>query len=268
MPSVARSDPHTDTQVARLRARLTALRRPSDVLPGGRRRLDASDPVAAISAEVDETLLPRCLYFENGGGDCLALEVASGRVLSVARAEIAGEKEAFSALPGHAFFDADDPMCALLFRALSGFATRCDSLTVRANIVQEPQGFTNIGVALRALGRFAAAEAAPAEMPMAQVLEQLRELALAAVSCRDGRIAESWGPAAERERLAELARDELVAPDEPGTVSARRMLAWGGDLERSVFYVLLGCGSEVALLAVPARQIGPLTRLWLGDQAR
>ena len=268
MPSVPDNNPQTASHLDRLRLRLTALRRPAEIIDNGRRVLDAADPLAAIALEVDETLLPRCLFFENDRGDCLALEVASGRVLSVARAEIAAVGDTLSGLPGHPFFDADDPMCALLHRALTGFAEGCGTLTVRANIVQEPQGFTNIGVTLRGLERHAAPEPATPARPLFQVMQEARGMTLAAMVYRNRQVADSWGGAAERDRLAQLALEEIgdTAPEDID--APRRMLAWGGDLDSSVFYVLLGSGADLAFLAVPAPKLGPVTRLWLGHQAR
>ncbi len=260
------NDPHHDAQVARLSARLAALRRPSAVVAKARRTLEAANPLAAIANEIDETLLPRCLNFKNDRGETMGLDVASGRVLSVAHMALQADAHDFGSLPGHAFFDADDPKCATLIRAMQVFCQDISELTVKATIVPEPQGFTNIGVSLQTLEQqvmaLPPAGADPQER-MARFWTASRGLVLAAVRCSGGEIAETTGAPTELDHLLALARDELAEADAEADAPGCRALAWGGGMESSVFYMVLGCANEIALIALPARNFGKLTRLWL-----
>ncbi len=263
---MAGNDPHSDAHVARLSARLAALRRPSVVVAKARRSLEAGAPLAAIANEIDETLLPRCLSFENDRGEIMALDVASSRVLSVAHMALKADHRDFGSLPGHAFFDADDPHCGTLFRALQVFCHEISALTVKATIVPEPQGFTNIGVSLQALEQQVNALSPAAADPherMEQFWTASRGLVLAAVRCSGEEISETTGAPMELEHLLALARDELAEANSEVKATGSRALAWGGGMETSVFYMVLGCANEIALIAAPARNFGALTRLWL-----
>lgn len=255
MPTNSR-DPGKDAQTLRLAQRLDALRAPVDLAARGRRRLDARAPLEAMAREVDETVLPRCLMFENDRGECLGLDVASARILSVARLDLKDRPASLADLTGHAFFDAEDPKCALLHGAIEAFVQGLTRLEVRAIIVPEAQGFSNVGVTLRGLACHAAPPR-PAPQAIGAFFEACRDLATAFVHVEAGQTVDSWGAPEAITALGALAAEGIAEPGRPD--APQRALAWAG---QGTAYFALGFGAATALIAAPAVNFGAIVRLW------
>lgn len=247
-------------KTAQLAERLTALRTPAEVDAQGRRRLDAAAPLDAIAREVEETILPRCLTFENDRGERLALDVASARILSVARLDLPGEGSRFGDLPGHAFFDAEDPKCALLHRALDVFVQGVHGLNVRAAIVPEAQGFTNIGITLKGLKRpKPKPSAGPGKRDADATFAACQALANGVLHREKGETVQSWGAPEAVAALTALAA-EGIADTEEGEGS-QRALAWGSSDEGGTVYLALGLGAASLLVAAPSENFGAIAAL-------
>ena len=255
-----RSEPDTSrsADARRLLLRLQALGTPDRTAPDGQRLLSDPDPMAAIGREIDETVLPRTLMFENDRGQRLGLEVASRRILSLAALDAALALPLPPDLPGHAFFDADDPLCDDLFRALAAFCAGTRQVRVRSYLSTESGSFSNIGVPLGALVEAARPVAPkPRADPDPQVLKAFlsvcRGAAAALIRADRSGLLESQGDPALAARLARMAVRELSQQDDAGPQRAQAVLL-GGSYPDGAFLLCLAClGQMVFAVLAPGR---------------
>jgi hypothetical protein len=151
-----------------LAPRLLALQTASRFAPGGPRILTAPgevNPLRALLAEIEETLLARTLRFETDAGARLELEVAGRRLLRLAAASGVTGAETCLAAPA-----LDDSHLADLVRVLSAFARPGCALNVVVSPLDRAGDGVSVGLPvarlLDALSIDAAAAANPAPEPM------------------------------------------------------------------------------------------------------
>ncbi len=254
----------------RLLQRLTKLTAESPSAPDASRQLDSSDPFAAIATEIDETILPRTLIFENDRNEKLGLDVASGRILSVSLLELNARAEIEAALTGHAFFDTSDPLCQDLHEAISTFRTGINTLFVRTVIRSESHSFSNIGIALRGLQN---AQGNAGSSPVAAFddqghsafAEKIRSVASAVVCTDRHSVVEAWGDKGERMRLELLASEELEQDNEPQPVSQNapaQIAIWGENTDRGQAVSCASFPRQMVFAITSSENIPLIVRCW------
>ncbi|MEC7256535.1 MAG: hypothetical protein VXW58_01825, partial [Pseudomonadota bacterium] len=140
---------------SRLESRLSALAGPVVTRADGWRALEPGADLGALVREVDETIMPRWLEFDNGLGDRVTVDAASGRLRAVVSVTLGASPQQpdFNALPGHAFFDAADPLVMQLADLLRHICRPGAALGVRSSLCEDARAFDTIGVSLQRLAR-------------------------------------------------------------------------------------------------------------------
>ncbi|MAY87216.1 MAG: hypothetical protein CML02_10935 [Pseudooceanicola sp.] len=244
---------------SRLELRLSALAGPVATRADGRRALDPGGGLGAMVREVDETILPRRLEFDNGLGDRITVDVASGRLRAVVALDLsAPDPPGIGALSGHAFFDAADPLVQPLAEVLRHICREGSGLTVRAQLCDDAGEFDTIGVSLHRLAR--PSRPILSSIDLAAMADTLAPQAEALVLVGGGTVRRESGVADAVARLHRLATDELA--ERAGCEPPPQAMAWCGAQPGDGGILCLSAGSAMLFATMPYAQIMQALRHW------
>ncbi len=252
------------TEDRRLRDKLAKLAAEAETVEDGRRRLSpgATGLVAAMLAEIDETILGRRITFETDHGRRLSVDVANRRLLRVA--EVPDESAGPEGLLGPLGPDSDGILPAVI-AAMRRLAEGQNSLlvaTVPLDAASEPDVLGRSVAALaRAAGIDLYSDAAPVEAS-GGFSASVSGLAVAVRSFAPSPSAAAGVQAARLEALDEEGLRRVLGQIGPkGARAGRFILLSGGEGSDALF---VGCETEDATVAalVPATRTGEVIALW------
>ncbi|MFK7751537.1 MAG: hypothetical protein AB8B51_03210 [Sedimentitalea sp.] len=187
-------------------------------LVDGARRLDSRDALAALCDEIDETVLARIVSFRNDRDERFVIEVASRRVRSVVRLSLGAPPAQAEALTGHAIFDVEDPLLAVLGHCLRLFAKGTQTLFVSTQIAPDAAAMGNVGVTCATLLEKAAAQTVQTRPTMlgdfAGFMDKFHACVSALVVFDQAAVQNSSGAPAQIQYLTHLARESDVSTGE------------------------------------------------------
>ncbi len=242
----------------RLVRRLRRLAEPARFAADGRRIISKPgvDPLAAMVAEIDETILPRRLEFRAGGAT-LACIARSGRLLELVALPAAAAAAGPVSLDG-----LDKAGMATLRQSFAALAAAAGEVTVGSFPLDDGPAPGSYGTAATAL---AAAwgldlDAAPAvRAPLDTLFGACGPVAAAWSRLSAGRIAAAGGPPEAQRQLAEVAADAPEAGRPVG--ESPRCLVLGGE-DRSAALVIAEDGGERLLMLMQSRDLSRVAAAW------
>ena len=254
----------------RLEKKLAKLRRRERAM--GEKRVirgDAKKLLAAILAEVDETILPRRVSFSLTDGATLHLAVANRRLQALLGPAPATEGAA--ELADKALKDADDPNLAALHAVIIATLKSSDAFTI-TTARQSGAGFpSDVGVPVGQVVRAwkipePSDDAATSEAILKDFIDNLGDRVMAWLRIDGEEVADQSGEAALLSKIGEQApvfldgyfakRDQLFQ-GETGPVAL--VLSAGADVPSLVF---LDSGDAMAFLAVGAESSAGVAQDW------
>lgn len=225
------------------------------------------DAPAALMREIEETLLPRLLTFQSNRLERLTLLVANGRVLRLTTPISAHLKETCTTVLDADLASPDDMQKSELRAVLVDFVKDVTQLTVRPSVPQTLTDASNIGMTLTKA--FFDAPEVSATKPQAYVRleefsEKISRLSSAFVRIDRDQVTVCQGLQPFRDRLLELAKDELSSragpePD-PSEQSHFVLMNAGRAVDQAAICAAI---SESVLFATfPAAQANDVLRVW------
>lgn len=252
------------TEDRRLRDKLAKLAAEAETVEDGRRRLSpgAAGLLAAMLAEIDETVLGRRITFETDGGRRLSVEVANRRLLRMSEAP--DENAGPEGLLGPLGPDTDGILPAVV-AAMRRLGEGQDSLlvaTVPLDAASKPDVLGRSVAALaRATGIDLYSDTAPAEAS-GGFSASVSGLAVAVRRFAPSPSAPTGAQAGRLEALDEDGLRQILGQIGPKGARAGRFILLSGDAVSDALFV--GCETEDATVAalVPATRSGEVIALW------
>jgi hypothetical protein len=237
---------HQDAE--RLQEALKTLRTPTRGLSRrGRELLEEglSDPMAALQAEIDRTVLRRALRFTNDRSEVLRIEASERRILSLSHAAHGG-------VP----ITPEDPVAVQAAIALlGGFCDGTTSLIVVSDLIPDAAHQTLIGLPASVLTGRPPDDDTPA-CPQTWHVDDLRKNALAYIEVKGGYIASRWGSRDLVDRL-ELCVAEVHEPTNPCTL-------WVDPSPRGLCIGYIQLSETTVWITARADQLQLICTMWSG----
>jgi len=251
--------------IEQLKQNLTRLTQEAVGIAGGVRELvipDQGGALAAIIVEIEDTILPRRLIFENDRAESLILNISSRRVMSFARKDNGSFDNQFEEI--------SDRQISLLRETLVTFAATAKRVTLRFEFYDAPRDFANIGVRGMSLHESdGVSETLPASpqgeagRDLNKFVESCTEIASALVSTEGTKVVLTRGDAGLLSSLQDLALAELSGISDPSEIIAQDQCIVMSGSEGSERAVLCGVsGTQMVFAAFATDRLNEMMTLW------
>jgi hypothetical protein len=261
------------SQDQRLREQLSELGK--HTTDAGQRTISGSDVgmlTTRILREVDETILPRKVIFENEIGQIFQIEAAARRILKVKFTATPTANANHDSVSGQIFSDPTGPLVAKLRHALSDFLSKTQSLTVATQKTDTQNDPSQIGCSAVSIAQvwgydLFTSPANDAGDVLAQLIDACGESVVAWMLFDAETITAKSGDPAFLSRIAAVDPQQMVDFDAklirvPGEKSDFACVVFSEQTPNGTALLFARDAEKRAFICIPSAQVPAIQEVW------